>query len=114
MAVLEAMAIISAIAAAGSAASSIHQGNVQSEALRNEEGRANQRAKDQQEALKKQQADAAAKEQSLATRDAQAAKMRVLRMGSQGRAGTILTGPQGTGAAPGVAAGGGGKTLLGS
>jgi phage protein D len=98
------------ISAAGTGYS-IHSGEKQREAIETEKGKAAAREQDQVNAAEKLKADALAKEQTIMTRDAQAARARVAGMGRRGRAGTILTSPSGTAApaAPAV-----GKTILGA
>ena len=91
------------------------QGEKERQRLDNEAGRAASRAQAQQDALKKQQEDAANQEAMIRTRDAQSARARVAALGKQGRSGTMLTGPMGVpggGAAPAPSAGG--KTILGA
>jgi len=101
--------------AAGGTAYNVYSGEKERQRLDNEAGRAASRAQAQQDALKKQQEDAANQEAMIRTRDAQSARARVAALGKQGRSGTMLTGPMGVpggGAAPAPSAGG--KTILGA
>lgn len=93
---------------------SMIQGEKQRQATSDAEGKAAWRAQQQKDELARQQQAEKEQQALIRTRDAQAMRMKVATLGAQGRAGTILTGPQGLGTSGAPAPGAGGKTLLGS
>lgn len=100
-----------AVAGVAGTAVGIHNADKEAERLRNEEGRAGQRAADAKNAYDAKQQQATAEQAAIRTRDAQALRLRLAAGQRYGRQGTLMTGTSGQAPAAAATAG---KTLLGA